>query len=421
MKQVLIIDESPLFREYLRNKLEENSIEVGIGISAMDGISKMHTLAPDLIILDYHLSRQGSMEVLKHKKSDVNTVNAPVIILAGKIDQNQLINMIPYNVKKVFNKPIKADALLSTISEILGADLAIDESPSIVEVHANDNIIFIEIAKGLNRDKLDLLRFKIVELIELYEINIPKVILMLSDIKLGFADTSKMQKLLTTIIEASGVKLRYMRVLTNDDFVRQFIMGKNEYFEMEVVTNLQNAIDGLLALDDSDLNEAGKKAEIIGDRILQAMARESSEDMVLKFDTEAKNVSLELMKNSLKNLKIAVVDDDIIILEMVKNTFSKTGADVFTYSGGTDFLKVSYDINFDLVFLDLNMPVMDGFQVLSALKNREIHYPIIILSANSQREVMIKTIQMGVRSYLIKPLKPEEIFRKSLEILKSNF
>jgi len=421
MKHVLIIDESSLFREYLRLKLEENHIEVSIGINSMDGISKMHAIVPDLIILDYHLSRQGYMEVLRQKKSGVNTTNTPVIILAGKIDQNQLIGLIQYNVKKVFSKPIKADAILSTISEILGIPMTIDESPSIVEVHANDNIIFIEIAKGLNRDKLDLLRFKIMELVELYDIRVPKVILMLSDIKLSFADTSNMQKLLTTIIEASRVRMKYMRVLTNDDFVRQFIMGKNEYADIGVVTNLQNAMDGLLALNDGDLGRAEKKAEIIGDRILQAAARESKEDMVLKFDAEAKNISMELMKNVLKDLKIAVIDDDIIILEIVKNTFSKTGAVVHTFGGGADFLKAAVEMNFDLVFLDLNMPGVDGFQVLSALQTWEISYPVIILSANSQRDVMIKAIQMGVRSYLIKPLKPEEIFRKSLEILKTNF
>jgi len=424
MKQVLIIDESPQLREYLRTKLEENGIEVTVGKSTTDGISKMRVLAPDLIILDYQLSRQGFIEILRQKKTCVNTVNTPVIVLAGQIDQKQLIELIPYNVKKVFNKPVKVDAVLTTISEILGLSMSIDESPSIMEVHVNDNIIFIEIAKGLNRDKLDLLRFKITELVELYDIRVPKIIIMFSDMKLSFADAPNMQKLLNTVLQASKAKMRYIRLLTKDDFIRQLIQGRKEYSEMEVVSSLNDAMEGLLTLGGDGMEHAGKKAEILGDRVLQAKTRESGESnetMVMKFDAEAKNASFELMKNSMHSSRIAVIDDDPVIHEIIKHTFQATGASIYTYNDGEEFLEVVDKMIYDLAFLDLNMPGKDGFQVLTALQARNIPYPVIILSAIYQREAMIRAIQMGVKSYLIKPLKPEDILRKSIEILKTSF
>jgi len=425
MKQILIIDETPFFRDYLKLKIEDNGIEASMGINAMDGISKMRNLAPDLIILDYHLGRQGFMEVLKQKKANPNTVNAPVIILAQRIDQKRLIELVPYNVKKVFTKPVKIDALFKTLSELLGIHFNIDESPGIVEVHVNDSVIFIEIAQGLNRDKLDLLRFKLVELIELYEIKIPKIIVMLSDIKLSFADAPNMQKLLETILQASKVKLRNIRVLTKDDFVRQFIKGQKEYSDIEVVTNLQYAMDGLLMEIDRNTQYAEKAAEIIGDKILMAKNRDDGESMALKFDTEAKNTSIELMKDMMQNLRVAVIDDDFIIQEMIKNTFQKTGAIVYTFSNGEEFLAAGARApaggDYDLAFLDLNMPRMDGFAVLQALQARNISYPIIVLSAVIQRETVLKAYQMGIKSYLVKPLKPEDIFKKSIEILKANF
>lgn len=416
MKQILIIDETPQFRDYLKIKLEENGTEASIGISVMDGISKMRNMAPDLIILDYHLGRQGFMEVLRQKKASPNTVNTPVIILAQHIDQKRLLELLPYSVKKVFTKPVKIDALFTTVSEILGIPFNIDESPGIVEVHVNDNIIFIEIAKGLNRDKLDLLRFKITELIDLYDIRVPRVIVMLSDIKLGFADAPNMQKLLETVLQASKAKLRFVRILTNDNFVRQFIKGKKEYEEIEVVTNLHYAVDGLLTEIDT-----GKKAEIIGDKILQAKQRDDGEAMALKFDAEAREASFELMKSTVQDLRIAVIDDDFIIQEMLKNIFQESGAMVSTYSNGKEFLTLAGLVDFDLAFLDLNMPVMDGFEVLEALQARNAAYPIIVLSAVSQRETILRAFQMGIKSYLVKPLKPEDIFRKSIEILKANF
>jgi DNA-binding response OmpR family regulator len=420
MKQVLIIDESPLFREYLRLKLVENEIEVGAGINAMDGISKMRNGTPDLIILDYNLSKQGFMEVLKQKKTNPNTVNVPVVIMAQHIDQKRLIELVPYNVKKVFTKPVKIDALFVTLGELLKVPFSIDESPGIVEVHVNDDIIFIEIAHGLNRDKLDLLRFKIIELIELYQIKVPKVIVMLSDIKLSFADGPNMQKLLETVLRSSQVKLRHIRLLTKDDFARQFIEGQKEYSDIEVVTNLQYAIDGLLAGISGE--DTGKeKAEIIGDRLLVADASAGEEAMALKFYAEGKNASLDDLKESLQNLCIAAIDDDLIIQELIKNTFAASGAVIKTYSDGSEFLADMDTETFDLAFLDLMMPKVDGFEVLKALQSRNLRYPIIVLSAITQRETVIKAFQMGIKSYLVKPLKPVDIFKKSMEILKANF
>jgi DNA-binding response OmpR family regulator len=420
MKQILIIDESALFREYLKLKLADNGIEVSAGINAMDGIAKMRSLPPDLIILDYQLNRQDCMEVLKQKKLNPNTVNVPVIILAQRINQKRLIELAPYNVKKVFTKPVKIDALFVTLSELLGMPFNIDESPCIVEAHVNDDIIFIEIAQGLNRDKLDLLRFKIIELMELYGIGTPKIIIMLSDIKLGFADAPNMQKLLETVLQASRAKQRSIRVLTKDDFARQFIQGQKQYTNIEVVTNLQYAMDGLLAEIEPGAEYAERKAEIIGEKLLSTGTAEGA--MALKFHAESgKGITMEELKESMQNLRIAAVDDDFVILELIKNIFQKTGAIVKTYSDGDEFIAVVDSEEFDLAFLDLMMPKADGFEVLKALQTRDIRYPIIVLSAVTQRETVIKAFQMGIKSYLVKPLKPEDIFKKSMEIVKANF
>ncbi|MDR1058222.1 MAG: response regulator [Treponema sp.] len=425
MKQVLIIDETALFREYLREKLRENDIETLVGINAIDGISKMRNQAPDLLILDYHLSKQGASEVLKQKKANPNTVNTPVIILAQHIDQKRLIELVPYNVKKVFTKPVKIDLLFETLSELLGVSFSIDESPGIVEVHVNDDIIFIEIAQGLNWDKLDLLRFKILELMGLYDIRVPKVIIMISDIKLGFADALNLEKLLNTVLQASGARLRRVRILTRDDFVRQFIAGRKEYADIEVVSNLQYAMDDLLGEPDRGKDRGGSKAELISDRVLSVGAASGGqkESMVLKFDTEerGRGLSLEEARDLIRGLRIAVIDDDPVILEAIQNTFGKTGASVTVFAGGEDYLGAAGGAEFDLMFLDLMMPGTDGFEVLRILQARNIGYPVIVISAITQRETVIRAFQMGVKSYLIKPLKADDLFKKSMEILKANF
>jgi DNA-binding response OmpR family regulator len=116
-----------------------------------------------------------------------------------------------------------------------------------------------------------------------------------------------------------------------------------------------------------------------------------------------------------------VVDDDFVIQELVKTTFGAISASVSAFQDGGAFVEAAKTAAFDLVFLDLIMPGMDGFQVLARLRAEDIELPVIILSAVSQREAVMRAFQAGVKSYLIKPLKPDQILKKTLEILKANF
>ena len=417
VKQVLVIDESALFRESLLNKLEENEIDASAAVNGTDGISKLRGIIPDLLILDYNLSRQGCSELLKIKKGSPTLAPIPVIITAQQIDQKKILEMVPYNVRKVFTKPVKIDALLAAMQETLGVPFNIDKSPGIVEVHVNEDIIFIEITEGLNRDKLDLLKFKIIELVELYQIRTPKLIIMLSGFTLSPADGPNLQKLLTNILESSKAKQQNVRILTMDEFTKIFISKQRNFREIEVVDNLQYALGGLL--DELHTADHEEKAVLIGDKVLSA-DNTKNESLQLRFEGDAK-FNPEEIKDALKNLHVAAVDDDEVILELVKHTFSGFETKLSLFSDGAEFIEAIDKEQFDLVLLDLVMPRADGFAVLRELQDKNNSIPVIVLSGVSQRETVIRAFQMGTKSYLIKPLKPADIFRKILEILKVNF
>ena len=421
MKQVLIMVESPSLQEYLCTKIEENGVAANTAINILDASTKMRKIVPDLIILDHLQDHQDFMKLLKQKKLDVNTAKTPIIVFARKLAQKQLLELVPYNVKKVFNKPLRIDTLFTAIAKILAIPFTIDESPGIVEVHVNENIILIEIAKGLNSDKLDVLRYKISELINLYKIRIPKAIIMLSDTKLTFTDAPLLQKLLYIVLEAHKIKNAHVAVITNDDFVRLYIHGEKKYTNIKMPSTLSEAMERFTATGNMGAEEAEEKAERLGDLILKAKTSENEEALFLKFDSEERKASLDLITDSLQNIRIAVIDDDFVIQELIKNTFKITNAFIYAFSDGEEFLKVVDDHDFDLAFLDMIMPNIDGLGVLSALQGRVISYPIIALSTVNQRDIMIKAIEMGIKSYLVKPIKPEEIFMKSVEILKANF
>jgi PleD family two-component response regulator len=229
--------------------------------------------------------------------------------------------------------------------------------------------------------------------------------------------------MLTTIINSSKARLHHIRVLTRDDFTRRYIEGQKTFSEIEVVSNLQYAIDGLLSDIDQSMQYGENKAEIIGDKLLSVKEAADGESVTLRLDAESRSTPLTMttVKESLQNMHIAVVDDDFVIQELIRNTFKETGALIHSYSNGEEYLASLENSRFDLIFLDIIMPKVDGFQVLKTLDDRGIRQSIIVLSAVPQRETVIKAFKMGIKSYLIKPLKAEEIFKKSIEILKPHF
>lgn len=419
MKQVLIIEESIIFREYLRYKFEERSVEVITAISFVDGTYKMRNIVPDLIIMDYNTSFSCT-ELLRQKMKNPNTVNIPVIFMSHNLHQKQLVKMIPYNAKKVLTKPVKVDALFAAVSEIIGIPFIFDETLCIVEIHVSDGIIFVEFARGINIDKIDLVRFKIAEIIALHEIKTPRIILMLSAIKLGFADAPNIEKLLDTIIQISKINVRHIRVLTKNVFLRQFISAHREYGGLEVAPSLNHAVSGLLIGMTKHSDQTTKMAEFICENLIAKSSRDTSKAITLTFENEYRDVECELVNNMIKNLRVAVIDDDLVIQELIKTTFQKKGAAVTVFSNGEEYFQAMDKEKFDIVFLDINMPQGNGLDVLQTIKSREFKSSIIALSTVARRETMIKAVTMGVRSYFIKPVEADEIFKKSVEILRAN-
>ncbi len=420
MKHILVIDESQLFRDYLRQKLEAYGFEVSVAVSGLDGASKLRTVLPDLLIMDYHLTRKPAIELLKEKAADPNTASIPVILASAKVDRDVLVEVARYNVRKFLNKPIRVDALLKAVGETLGVSVEIDDTPCIIEAHVNDDIIFIEIAQGLNREKIDLLRYKLVELMDLYDLKTPKVLVMMTSLEIDSAETMKLNSLFSTILEVTGCIKKYFKVLTANAFVRRFIEERGDFTGIEVTGQLDQAMDGLMGkkVGGSILEPGPDPREDLVSRT--APKKHKNESIMMRFQEESAAPARDFTTLG-DTVRVSIVDDDVIIQELIRTSFSDTKVQVDAYSNGREFLESTDGRTSDLVFLDLMMPEMDGFQVLQKLKEEDLRLPIIVLSALTKRETVVQALKMGITSYMIKPLKPQTVRTKASEILQTNF
>ena len=116
--------------------------------------------------------------------------------------------------------------------------------------------------------------------------------------------------------------------------------------------------------------------------------------------------------------KILAIDDSAIALKQLQNILDKEFDFVGVTSGLAGIKRLDNEV-FDLVLLDIEMPVMDGFATLTSIRQRETlkDLPIIILTGTRHKQKVIKGITSGVAGYIVKPADSEQLVAKIEAVL----
>lgn len=412
MKKVLIADKHTLFREFLTTKLEEDQIEVILTQENRDTYTKMITVLPNLIILDMEDDSHEEMEFLERKIENFNTINIPVVVTGPSQDKSNLAALAKYGVVKYFAKPIQFDIFFDSIGKILHTPLSIDTTPCVLDLHRNGNLIFIELAHGLNREKMVLLQYKLSEMIEREEIDNPKIVIMLTNLELSFIDGYNIEFLIDNVLACPKVHNKNVKILSLSPFVKELLSGHPQYADIEMANQLPRLLTSLV-----DTTITSSVSDLITDKIL-TQSNEFGDDsgtVDTRFSYEA--------GGSLDDgtvLNVAIIDADAKSAEQTKQIYESISANVTVYNSGKVFCDSYIQDKFNLVILDALMPDNSGIQVLQFLHQRSNTPDVIVYSANIQRDLIVKVLSLGAKHYLVKPQKPNVLIQKSLATIKGN-
>ena len=122
-------------------------------------------------------------------------------------------------------------------------------------------------------------------------------------------------------------------------------------------------------------------------------------------------------------MKLLVVDDEVEICDFLKSFFEERSYEVKTASSGQTALDVVEEFKPHVVLLDIKMPVMDGIQVLKAVKKKYPRIKVIMVTALETRDKIEECLRLGADNYITKPLSLEYLendVREKIDSLTSS-
>jgi CheY-like chemotaxis protein len=123
----------------------------------------------------------------------------------------------------------------------------------------------------------------------------------------------------------------------------------------------------------------------------------------------------------LGSLKILIAEDNLTGLKLISRMLERWGHTLTLATDGSEALDLFDNYTFDVVLLDLQMPLVDGFEVTTAIREREKrtgrHTPIVAITAHALAGAREKCLATGMDNFLTKPIEPRKVL-EALALLK---
>ena len=116
-------------------------------------------------------------------------------------------------------------------------------------------------------------------------------------------------------------------------------------------------------------------------------------------------------------MRILIVDDDVELVGLLRFALTSGGYEVVTAFDGEQALRRLHDDMPDLVILDVNLPLLDGFQVLDRLRKIS-QVPVMMLTVRDAEEDEVRGLDLGADDYLTKPFSPRALLARVRSLLR---
>ncbi|MCB0348452.1 MAG: response regulator [Bdellovibrionales bacterium] len=144
-----------------------------------------------------------------------------------------------------------------------------------------------------------------------------------------------------------------------------------------------------------------------------------------RFDSLSTNIadaskpSVSNGASALSGVRILIVDDAIENGQLFEIYLRNAGANVDYAVSGMEAIKLAQEKPYDLVLLDLQMPIKNGFETFNELKELDFYGPIVALTAHAMKEEQERSIQHGFTDHIVKPISSKDLIERLNIILET--
>jgi DNA-binding response OmpR family regulator len=118
---------------------------------------------------------------------------------------------------------------------------------------------------------------------------------------------------------------------------------------------------------------------------------------------------------------ILIIDDEASLRQTMARILLRVGFQVTTVSSGQESFAVLNEQAFDLVYLDIRLPDMNGLEILKTIRTQFPELPIILFTAQPDLHSAVEALRSGATDYLMKPLKPETVIERTRQVIEEQY
>lgn len=381
MKKILIIEDDPIVAHVYRTRFENEGFQVEVSVDGQAGYYRLYEMKPDALVLDLMLPKLNGIDLLKKIRAVREFEKLPVLVFTNAYVANMIHESISAGASGVYNK---STATPRQIIDVLNTFL----SPELARAEAAKNAA--SAAEGLGAPALN------------------------------NKDDSVFQKeLLTTFTATSAGAVSEMRKLLQeasraDEASRaahvQLLFRKVRSFSSSAGMAGISSLAKMGAATEALVKELIDKPKSVTPSTLRTTAH------AIDFFAELSKPGLrpDLMDNP--PIDILIVDDEMLSRRAIVYALEKAFLKATAVEDGEAALAKTQNTKFDLIFLDVNMPGIDGFQLCDRLRQNGPNKttPIIFVTVSADFQVRAQSTLRGASDVIAKPFMFIELTVKAL-------
>ncbi|MEQ2355528.1 response regulator [Pseudoalteromonas piscicida] len=376
-KVILVIEDNVQLAKIIAQMVAKQGFNSALAHSAADGFKLAVSMLPDGILLDVGLPDEDGVRLLERLKRHPETMRIPVEIITGL--EINVENVLQLGALGITNKPLKDDDI-----ERLANQISVENQQHVMQLLMIASLVELKRLQTVFEQQNVALEscHDITTACKLFKEIKPHLIL----IDVTSIRSEQLMKLFDAILEY--------------DIPPKVLLYNAQ--SPEVLSQQLKAYQGHFVV-----SEDAQEAHLIQLTTL----------FMHRLESELPEMQRELLyqyqhnTNSLKGKKVLLVDDDMRNTFALAKVLNKEGIEVSKACNGAEALELMTEQEFDLVMMDIMMPVMDGYEAIAKIRENDKWQtvPIIAVTAKAMATERVKCIDVGANDFISKPVDSKRL------------